>query len=188
MAEHRYRMQKFPIYYPGNAQFQDQDGQPSGLIGAQAIVEIGLNNRPHEIIGIRVQNVYALPAERPQDPDLCCLLDRLDGEQLVSLDLAQQNVIVESMLQTTLTGKNGIHWHPFACSYPFRGGNNLRLTFRRLTSYPPEFFPVVHVTAVGWVWVSDELPAGAPPSTGFDVPPEQGTTFKYPAREPGPGY
>lgn len=198
------KMQRFPIYYEGVAQFKNADGEPSGAAGSEALVEIGLNNRPHEIVGVRVVNVYEVADLYEQieypvpgvDPpvttresipvagfnlpsgDACCFLERLDGDQLMTLQLAQQNVIVRNLHQRTMTGKAGVHWHPFACAYPFRGGNNIDLTFRRLTSYPAPvnaqdellLAPSVFVTVLGWVWVSDEgvePQPPAPPSTGF---------------------
>ncbi len=201
------KMQRFPIYYEGVGEFKDSNGVPSGARGAEALVEIGLNNRPHELVGVRVVNVYdtvslfeqiefPIPGvdppviERKNIPvagfnlpvgDACCLLERLDGDQLMNVELAQQNVVVRDLHQKTMTGRAGVHWHPFPCAYPFRGGNNVDLRFRRLTAYPinaagqtPEeqniIVPVVHVTVLGWVWVSDEgvepQPPG-PPSTGF---------------------
>lgn len=178
---------------------------PSGARGAEAVVDIGLNNRPHELVGVRVTNVYEITDlfeqilipipntdpivnERKNIPiagfnlpegDACCFLERLDGDQLMSLELAQQNVIVRDLHQKTMTGRAGVHWHPFPCAYPFRGGNNITCRFRRLTSYPINaaaaeedqaiIVPVVHVTVLGWVWVSDSEAEQwkGPPSTGF---------------------
>lgn len=190
--------QRFPIYYEGVGQFKDADGDPSGAVGSVALVEIGLNNRPHELVGVRVTNVYellplfetiefAIPGVTPPTikrevqgvaglglplEDLCCHLQRLDDEQLMRIELAQQNVVVRDLHQKTMTGRAGVHWHPFPCSYPFRGGNNVDLRFVRLTSYPEIIAPVVHVTVLGWVWVSDEGVEPQPPapgSTGFPV-------------------
>ena len=188
MADKLYKMQKFPIYYPGAGEFQDADGNPSGAAGSEATVEIGLNNRPHEIVGVRIVNVYerVVPVpeidtgdvELPQNVETCCLLGDLDDDQTVQIDLAQQNVIVRAIHQRTLCGKQGIHWHPFPCSYPFRGGNNMFVRLRRLTSYPAAVLPKVRVTVIGWMYVSDELPPGSPPSTDFDNPPQGATGWR----------
>lgn len=189
--------QRFPIYYEGVGEFKDADGDPSGAVGAVADVPISINNRPHELVGVRVVNVYEqLPLFETieiivqTDPlvierkvqgvaglglpleDLCCHLQRLDGDQSLRVELAQQNVVVRDLHQRTMTGRDGVHWHPFACSYPFRGGNNVVCRLVRLTSYPEIITPTVHVTLVGWIWVSDEgvePQPPAPPSTGFPL-------------------
>jgi hypothetical protein len=207
--ERTYKTQKFPVYYSGVSEFK-LDGKASGLRGAVATVEIGLNNRPHEIVGVRIRNSYArfpTPTIQIQDPapgegdplpapvnanwaainDGCCLLEDLDDEQTVQIDLAQQNVIIRNMHQRELCGKNGIHWHPFPCSYPFRGGNNMFVQLTRLQSYPftdnpsPQetvIKPTAFVTVFGWMYVSDELPPGGPPSTDFNEPPQGASGYR----------
>jgi hypothetical protein len=203
------KLQRFPVYYTGSGEFK-QDGDPSGLRGAVARVEINLNNRPHQVVGIRLRNTYPRfptptflwqPPPTDAEPDVlpdplpsgwgnvlsptlpsaspvCCLLEALDDEQLIELELAQQNVIVRDIHQRELCGADGIHWHPFPCTYPFRGGNNLRIRAQRLQDYPHStpgdplvsvIKPVLHVAVLAWMFVSDEMAAKGPPSTDFDV-------------------
>jgi hypothetical protein len=205
------KMQRFPVYYTGAGEFK-LDEKPSGRRGAVARVDISLNNRPHEIVAIRLRNSYARfptptflyqPPPTEEDPDelpdpvpsgwgaggapgdpipanVCCLLDALDDEQLIEVELAQQNVVIKDIHQRELCGANGIHWHPFPCTYPFRGGNNLRIRARRLQDYPhsspddPELTiikPTLYVAVLGWMFVSDEMPPSGPPSTDFPESP-----------------
>ena len=121
------------------------------------------------------------PPDRAQCPiplvDVCCLLEQMDGDQDISLQLAQQNVIINPMSQVTLTGKGGVHWHPFPCSYPVRGGNNMQIRIVRTSSYPVEVLPTAKVAVLGWMYVSDELPPGSPPSTDFVQPPQGATGY-----------
>jgi len=169
--------ERFPIIYPGSAQFIKDDG-PSGDRGAVAHVEISINNRPHEITGFRWRNVYEVPNEL-RDQDGIAWLRFIDGLQTVRTDLAQQNVIVRPTLAPLVTGEQGIHWHPFECPYPFRGGNNISFDFVRQVPYlATQLDPaipidqiVVEVALVGWAYVSDEFPPAGPPSTGFPVNP-----------------
>lgn len=190
------KMQRFPVYYTGSGEFK-ADGRPSGMKGAVARVDISLNNRPHEIIAVRLRNSYPrFPTPTylegqlyeegaPVDPvpavwsaGLCCLLDALDDEQLVEVELAQQNVVIKEIHQRELCGANGVHWHPWPCSYPFRGGNNMKFRVKRIQDYPystPDkpldtvIKPTLYVAILGWMFVSDEMPPAGPPSTDFDV-------------------
>jgi hypothetical protein len=188
------KMQRFPVYYTGAAEFK-ADGKPSGMRGAVARVEINLNNRPHQVVGIRLRNSYPrfptptwlegqLYDSAPVDPvakvwggGLCCLLEALDDEQLIEIELAQQNMIVRDVHQRELCGADGKHWHPFPCTYPFRGGNNLKIRAQRIQDYPhstPDdplltvVKPTLYVAVLAWMFVSDEMAAKGPPSTGFE--------------------
>lgn len=209
MADEKiYRPQKFPVYYDGVGEFKNEGGEPDGRRGSIARIQIPINNRPHEVVGVRIRNSYPrfpTPVSEGQEPideqgedpvivanawndggGLCCLLQDLDDEQTVEIELAQQNVIVRGIHQRTLCGANGIHWHPFPCSYPFRGGNNMSIRIRRLQDYPFDpldplgtvIKPTAYVTVLGWMFVTDELPAGGPPSTDFNEPPQGATHYR----------
>jgi len=171
-----YQPQRFPIMYPGSAQFIGSDGQPSGARGAVAHVEITINNRPHEITGFRIANQYLVPNELRNSNGLDWLR-WIDPQQDVRTDLAQQNVIVRPAQQDLIVGRDGIHWHPWECPYPFRGGNNIVLDVVRQIPYSAtQLSPQIDineitckVVVVGWAYVTDEFPPAGPPSTGFPV-------------------
>ncbi len=167
--------QLFPIYYPGEAQFLLDNKTPSGLVGATARINIEISNNPIMATGIRIRNVYEIE-EKFRTVDLLTYLARLDGEQSIETNLTQQNIIVREMSQELLTGgKDGsaassIHWHPFETPYPFKGGNNINLKFKRETSYPEEIVSVVvKATLTGWVYMSDAVPDAGAPSSGYDA-------------------
>ena len=68
-------------------------------------------------------------------------------------------------------------WHPFACPYPFRGGNNVVVRVRRTVSYPlvtnaqeqdvEGIFPVLKGLLVGYTYVTADIEEGQPPSSDF---------------------
>lgn len=165
------KRQIFPVYYPGEGPFLDK-GNPSALTGDEADVEIEISNNPFMCTGIRIRNVYEIPVEL-RTINLLTYLARLDQEQTIRTDLTQQNVIVRAMSQALLQGGNDrsgtvTHYHPFESPYPFRGGNNINLKFKRETDYPPEITSViVKATLTGWLYMSDAVPAAGPPSGGF---------------------
>lgn len=189
MAEPTLRQnQTFPVYYPGEGVFTNDgttSGTPSGLVGAKATVKITINTRPHGFTGVRIRNVFPVPAGPlnaiaatyfPSWADL----HGLDIDQDVNFNLAQQNVVMERADQAGVVG-GGIGgsyvWHPFACPYPFRGGNNVQLVLTRTTSYPlildaqgqlvEGIFPVAKVVLVGYAYVSGQKETGSPPSSGW---------------------
>lgn len=131
--------QGFPLYYSTSAPFLDSEGKPSGGAGAVAELVKELNNFPHIFYGVRLRNVYPMPSIDLADEFKAVKL--LDADQVVDIDLAQQNVTAQAILQDGLVG--GIndagqtaHWHPFPHPYLMAGGNEIRLTVRRLTGYP----------------------------------------------------
>lgn len=183
------KAQMFPIYYPAEAAFTTDGtpgGTPSGLVGARAVVTITINTRPHGFIGIRLRNVFAIPAFALRTVDASYFpswrdIHALDVDQDVSVELAQQNVVVRRADQAELVGGPGIPgsyvWHPFACPYPFRGGNNVVVSVNRTTSYPlvtnaqqqdvEGIFPVLKVLLVGYSYVTADIEEGGPPSSRF---------------------
>lgn len=162
-----YNPQRFPIIYPASAEFRlDQDA--SGARGASATLTFTINTRPHMLTGLRLQNIYDVPERIQLSQPLLTYLDRLDGEQDIQTDLAQQNIVVRPTLQRLVTGRGGVHWHPFECPYPFRGGNNITVVASRLTSYPDDIESITLKGAlVGWAYIEGDQPPPGPPSTGF---------------------
>lgn len=158
VQERKYSPQKIPVYFPGSARFQDADGIPSGALGAIATVTISINLRPQWFTGIRIRNVYPVP-DGFQNFNVI-YLDRLDGEQTFSTELTQSNIVIRDALQPLVIGRDGFHWHPFATPYPWGGGDNITLIFRRLTSYPAETLPTVHVVLEGIMLVGDQTDEG----------------------------
>lgn len=144
--------QNIPVFFPGSARFQNSEGQPSGAVGAIATVEISINLRPQWLTGIRVRNVYPVPSAAQT---LIPYLDRLDDEQTMTTELTQSNIVVRAAKQDTVIGRGGFHWHPLPSPYPWGGGNNLTLIFTRLTAYPTDILPTVHVTLEGIMLVKD---------------------------------
>jgi hypothetical protein len=130
----------FHIYYPmGPRSFLDAGGTPTGAAGSTLILSRSLNNFPHMFLGIRVNNVYELPAGATEGDiavyDACKRF--VDGEQTIAIQLSQQSIAVEPTLQKQLVGgQDGIYWHPFPIPFPMAGGNDITLTFTRATSYP----------------------------------------------------
>lgn len=147
------QVQRLPVYFPGSARFQDANGAPSGKRGAIATVSVTINLLPQWLTGIRLKNVYPVP-EIFQNANVVYLRE-LDGEQTVMTDLTQSNILVRDGLQSLMTGVAGYHWHPLPTPYPWGGGNNLTITVRRLTDYPDEVLPTVHVLLEGIILVRD---------------------------------
>lgn len=163
----------FPLYYNAAGPFQ-LNNQPSGSTNARARVSFELNNWPHVAFGIRIVNVYPLPTAATAD-DVArfrAMKDYIDGDQEMTFVLAQQNVIADPIHQATMTGRAGVHWHPFSKPYLFRGANIAQVQFTRLTDYPQlvdeDVLPVVRATLVTAVLVSDAFgrTRAAPGSTG----------------------
>jgi len=131
--------QTFPIYYPiGPKQFLDGTGQPSGAVGTRARFTRDLSNFAHMFIGIRISNTYELP-QLPTADEIArfrACKEFVDGEQTITINLAQQNIVVEPTLQSQITGLDGIHWHPFPTPFPMAGANNISIEVQRATSYP----------------------------------------------------
>lgn len=131
--------QTFPIEYPlGPEPFVDGAGNPSGAVGARATLVRTLSNFPHMVMGVRLQNVWALP-DAPSDADIAhatYIKRYIDGEQTIRMDLAQQSVMVEATLQPLVTGRDGLHWHPFPAPYPMAGGNDVAFEVVRRSAYP----------------------------------------------------
>lgn len=179
-----FNTQRFPIYYPGRAQFVNANGDPSGAAGSTATATVTLNTRPHALVGLRIRNVYQPPAAADAvafGPLFSTWRDLklLDVEQDITLDLAQQSVIIRAASQSLITGPGGSVWHPFACPYPFRGGNNIVVTLRRNVAYPlgaqqqEVITPTVELLLFGYSFVKGNMPPGSPPSSEYeedDVP------------------
>lgn len=173
-----YQPEQFPLYYQGSGQFK-VGANPSGVAGAIAQVAIEINNYPHIAYGFRVVNTYSLPsAFVVANPffRMGLLLGGTDDDQTIEINFAQQNITARAINQRAFQGLAGINWHPFAVPYFLRGGNNMKLTFTRVTTYPTvndgeeppvdvEIFPTVDVTLVTGVLVSDYFPAAGAPST-----------------------
>lgn len=173
------RYQRFPVVYPAQSQFKNGTNE-GAQSGATAKLSFSLNNNPHEIVGLRVFNVYETPAEFVT-PEGLEFLSRLDSQQTLTMRMAQQNVVLEDTLQRLVQGEGGIHWHPFELPYPFRGGNSITVDVKRITGYNlPGSDPLVtidavtvHAALVGWMYVGAMVESG-PPSTGFNDWPEGG--------------
>lgn len=185
------RQQTFPIFYPAEGRFT-VDGtastNPSGLQGAKAVLTFTINTRPHGFIGLRLRNVYPMPSAELVPPGPAYFpswsdIKLLDHDQDVAINLAQQNVIVKRADQACVMGggPGSPVWHPWACPYPFRGGNNVTVEVTRTVSYPlivgadeqpvQGFFPVCKGVLVGYAYVSGKLEEGAPPASGW---PDEG--------------
>lgn len=173
--------QKFPIYYPAEAEFQADNGGAGVPGGAVATLTFSITTRPFALVGIRWRNLYEIPqtgvefvdpdgqnAQRFYPPDLVDYFARLDNDQDLTVELAQQNIVIRPTNGQLVQGNDGIHYHPFPCPFPFRGGNNVTCTVRRRTAYPAELLSAtVQATLIGWQYVTDADPGGHPPSTGF---------------------
>lgn len=157
--------QVFPLYYPmGEQPFQTGGGVQSGAAGAIARLQRPLNNFPHMFMGLRISNVYDLFADTPQPTDDQVRLARflhewVDSEQIVTINLAQQNITAELMFQPHLTGHDGINWAPFPAPFPMAGGNNITVEIQRRTTYPmfndADVLPLVNATLVTAVLRAD---------------------------------
>jgi hypothetical protein len=183
------KAQTFPIYYPAEAPFTvdgASGGTPSGLVGARANLTFQINTRPHGFLGVRIRNVFAIPPFPLSTTNLTYFpswrdIHGLDVDQDMSLELAQQNVVVRTADQGCVIGGPGIGgsyvWHPFACVYPFRGGNNVVIQLRRTVSYPlvvnateaevEGIFPIAKAVLVGYTYVTADIEEGGPPSSDF---------------------
>lgn len=130
----------FPIYYPlGPQPFRDGNGVPSGARGAEATLNADLSNFAHMFLGVRLSNVYDTPSDPTADDVnlLTYLKDHVDGEQTMTIQLAQQSVIVSGVLQKHVTGGyDGYYWHPFPVPFPMAGANNIQIRLIRQTPYP----------------------------------------------------
>lgn len=147
--------QWFPQYYGlGPRNFLDSAGVDSGVAGSVCSLSKDVPNFPIMFMGIRIDNVYALPSA-PSELDLqtFAMLKRyVDSEQTVRITLSQQNITADAVLQGHITGLEGVYWAPFPIPYPMAGGNNAEFQITRLTSYPIinqiAVIPVVHATMV----------------------------------------
>lgn len=178
-----YEAEELPFYYTSTGQFLGTDGQPSGAAGAEAAVQINLNNYPQVIYGVRIRNSLEIAQEViDANPGLLATIRDLHDEQKVRIDLAQQNIVTQALRQDLLQGARGINFHPFPVPYLMRGGNNVRIAIRRLVPYPTitvseeEFplLPTAEVVLVCGVLVADQFPAAGPPSTGAEDPRRRG--------------
>lgn len=180
------RPQLFPIYYPAEAEFLNDEGGAAASRGSVATLTFQITTRPFALVGVRLRNLYELPPEgitferdggEPPartfyPPELIEYFKRIDADQDVSVELAQQNIVIRPANMALVQGEDGIHWHPFACAFPFRGGNNVVVRTRRRVAYPEAVGPVtLQGLLVGWQYVSDADPGGHPPSSGFPPPP-----------------
>lgn len=155
--------QVFPIYYPMGAQpFTDGNGQPSGAAGATARLNRSLSNFPHMFMGLRISNDYDVLGEAPSADDVQLvrfLKEWTDAEQIVTINLAQQNITAEQLYQPHLTGHDGINWAPFPAPFPMAGANDITVEIRRTTSYPQvqgvPVQPVVRVSILAAVMRAD---------------------------------
>ncbi len=131
--------QLFPKYYTMGPVPFARDGVPSGAVGATAVLSHPLSNFPQILYGVRISNIYPLPAaaDATHMQQYRAYKEWLDGEQTVGINLSQQNVTAQPMLQSQLVGKGDSVWHPFPAPYPMAGGNSVNLEIRRLTGYPP---------------------------------------------------
>ncbi len=171
----RIKYQKFGLIYSGEAVFTNANNQPGVPAGSVARITIPITTRPYALTGVRIRNLVPIPAvvdfegQQVAAPALVDYFDRLNDDQDVTIDLSQQNVVVRPTNQALMQGAKGIHWHPFACPYPMRGGNNVVVDVKRRTAYPEEVGQVTcQVALVGWQYVNSAALGGTPPSTGFD--------------------
>ncbi|TPV95538.1 MAG: hypothetical protein B7733_09435 [Myxococcales bacterium FL481] len=154
--------QLFPQYYSAGPQsFTNANGEPSGEAGSSCTLTRDLSNFPHMFMGLRITNTYQLPNE-PTAEDIAlfrALKEHVDGEQTVSIDLAQQNITAQATLQVQMTGAQGITWAPFPAPFPMAGANNITVTLRRVTSYPllggQPVLPVARMTILAAVLRAD---------------------------------
>jgi len=156
--------QAFPLLYAlGPSPLRNAAGAPSGAAGSESVLTRELSNFPHMLIGIRLRNVYAFAIDG-QDPDSSiaqyrALHEWTDDEQTVSVELAQQNPLSSSTLQSLVQGQGGYHWHPWPVPFPMAGGNNITVRIRRVTGYPllagAEVLPEVYGTLVTAVLRAD---------------------------------
>lgn len=144
----------FPVYYPmGPSPFLDGGSNPSGAASARATLSRDLSNFPHMFLGLRITNVYALPEDPTADEIslFSVLKNHVDGEQGITIQLSQQDVVVQSIQQKQLVGgQDATYWHPFPIPFPMAGGNNILVTVTRTTPYPllrdVQIVPTVYAT------------------------------------------
>lgn len=170
-------VQWFPFYQSESAQFS------TGKLGGVAELTFSLDTYPTFWYGYRVTVSYELPDEfwsLNYDFKKLMLDGGVDLDISTSFDLTQQNITRGGGTSHTIniTGSRGTAWHSFAVPYGLRGGNNIKVTHRRLSSYPPlvvaaqvvgEVVPTVYGTLVLARGVEGEG-AGMPPlpgSTGY---------------------
>ena len=174
-----------PVYYEGNDQFLDSDGEPSGAVGSEAMVTISINNRPQKLTAVRVVLAYALPEITEVAPQgaLGWLFDRItdvEDQMTIETDLSQSNIVVGKAhlrgFQGGVKGQGAIVYHPFPTTFLWRGGNNITFTFRRVVAFPLvpftdgntfEITPTVYVVTEGCQLINDIVPPKGPPSTGW---------------------
>jgi len=154
--------QAFPIYYPmGPKAFLDGAGNPSGAVGATASLSRDLSNFPHMFLGLRVTNTYTIGAAPNADAVnlFRTLKEWVDGEQSITVNLAQQSISLDRVQQSHMTGRAGWHWHPFPVPFPMAGANTIACEIVRTTAYPAlngaAILPQCHVTIVAAVLRAD---------------------------------
>lgn len=155
--------QAFPAYYAmGPVRFIDANGEETGEKGARARVSRSLSNSPHMLMGIRIQNVINFAPNLGElgtsDTDVAIYESarKMGDEQVVRINLSQQNISADAVLQSTICGTEGQHWHPFPAPFPMAGGNEIEVEITRTSSYPSYSFanriiPEVHVTLLAAV-------------------------------------
>jgi len=163
-------LEDFPFYYGRAAQFL-LNGAPSGAIGAEAQLTISVNNWPQVATALRFFTTYQIDDEDFQnDPAVYNNLRPLDDHITVEVTLAQQNITSQPLAVPILQGVGGTVYHPLVSDYLWRGGNQITIRARRLTSYPGTFSvpitPTLHAGIVVVVGISDQLPGSAPGSSG----------------------
>lgn len=147
--------QAFPLQISSDAvSFTDNSGAVSGAVGATALITIDLPNAPFLWYGIRISNIWSGPAAPTADQieQMRYLKEHVDCEQAVSMNLTQQNILVNRVHQLQVCG-NGIHWHPFPTPFPMVGANTIDIEVRRLVAYgsvgQTEILPALMVSILG---------------------------------------
>jgi len=168
-----------PQYYTQVAPFLLNE-VASGAAGATAAVDFPLNNRPSHVYGLRFAVFYDLPEDFERDN--YDFRERMrnggtDGGFTVRIEPTQTNITADPTPMENVQGHAGVNKHPFPAPMLFRGGNDIRVTCRRLISYPvvltgdpaEEFriTPTIHLTLVSGQLVTDLFPQGPPGSTGI---------------------
>jgi hypothetical protein len=149
------QLQALPIYYRLEAREFMLGSVRSGLFGATARLSYTLTNDPHLIRGIRIVNTYDLPNDEggPTEAQLALWMAcrEIDDDQALTLQIGQQNSVINGVHQRLVTGRRGDLWHNFAHPWPAAGGDTLSIELSRLVSYPvvigtQPILPVAHVT------------------------------------------
>lgn len=161
---------QYPIYYAMEPRPFMLSSQPSGAAGAFAKLSFAFPSARHFIYGIRISNFYELPTNLGESGVALWHACRewLDADQSVVLDLSQQSIFVNETMQAHVTGRAGVHWHPFPVPFYIGGSNNFSLIVKRLTGYPSllvgetltPILPSVGATLVCGVWRSDMTTSG----------------------------